>query len=227
MATATARPNNCWRSCGATGRGTTARRGRSSSSCSRRRGWKTPGSRPSGVGFRRFSFPDRRCGMARVSIFPLPGALLLPGMELPLRIFEPRYQAMIHDAMARDRRIGMIQPREEGVKPALFDMGCLGHITHIEALDGGRYNILLKGIARFRVVRELAVPTAFRQIEADVEPVAQEDEILSAVERAALEQESRRFADAMGYVVDWTAVSRLDARSEARGVGEEGVRTGR
>src|SRR3546814_8243045 len=72
---------------------------------------------------------------------------------------------MIHDAMARDRRIGMIQPREEGVKPALFDMGCLGHITHIEALDGGRYNILLKGIARFRVVRELAVPTAFRQIE--------------------------------------------------------------
>src|SRR3546814_6259614 len=93
--------------------------------------------------------------MARVSIFPLPGALLLPGMELPLHIFEPRYQAMIHDAMARDRRIGMIQPREEGVKPALFDMGCLGHITHIEALDGGRYNILLKGIARFRVVREL------------------------------------------------------------------------
>ncbi|APL93115.1 ATP-dependent protease [Sphingobium sp. TA15] len=158
--------------------------------------------------------------MARVSIFPLPGALLLPGMELPLHIFEPRYQAMIHDAMARDRRIGMIQPREEGVKPALFDMGCLGHITHIEALDGGRYNILLKGIARFRVVRELAVPTAFRQIEADVEPVAQEDEILSAVERAALEQESRRFADALGYVVDWTAVSRLDDMALVNGIAQ-------
>src|SRR3546814_15320034 len=105
---------------------------------------------------------------------------------------------MIHDAMARDRRIGMIQPREEGVKPALFDMGCLGHITHIAALDGGRYNILLKGIARFRVVRELAVLTAFRQIEADVEPVAQAVEILSAVERAELEPESRRIDDAMG-----------------------------
>src|SRR3546814_17547090 len=102
MATATARPNNCWRSCGATGRGTTARRGRSSSSCSRRRGWKTPGSRPSGVGFRRFSFPDRRCGMARVSIFPLPGALLLPGMELPLHIFEPRYKE-IGRASCRER----------------------------------------------------------------------------------------------------------------------------
>ncbi|MEV4936069.1 LON peptidase substrate-binding domain-containing protein [Sphingobium sp. LSP13-1-1.1] len=158
--------------------------------------------------------------MARVSIFPLPGALLLPGMDLPLHIFEPRYQAMIHDAMARDRRIGMIQPREEGVKPALFDVGCLGHITHIEALEGGRYNILLKGIARFRVVRELAVPTAFRQIEADVELVPQEDEILSAVERAALEQESRRFAETLGYVVDWTAVSRLDDMALVNGIAQ-------
>jgi len=158
--------------------------------------------------------------MARVSIFPLPGALLLPGMDLPLHIFEPRYQAMIHDAMARDRRIGMIQPREEGVKPALFDVGCLGHITHIEALEGGRYNILLKGIARFRVVRELAVPTAFRQIEADIEPVPQEDEILSAVGRAALEQESRRFAETLGYVVDWTAVSRLDDMALVNGIAQ-------
>ncbi|UZW55167.1 LON peptidase substrate-binding domain-containing protein [Sphingobium sp. JS3065] len=158
--------------------------------------------------------------MSRVSIFPLPGALLLPGMELPLHIFEPRYQAMIHDAMARDRRIGMIQPREEGVKPALFDIGCLGHITHIEALEGGRYNILLRGLARFRVVRELDVPTAFRQIEADVEPIPQEDEILSAVERAALERESRRFADALGYVVDWTAVSRLDDMALVNGIAQ-------
>lgn len=158
--------------------------------------------------------------MARVSIFPLTGALLLPGMDLPLHIFEPRYQAMIHDAMARDRRIGMIQPREEGVKPALFDMGCLGHITHIEALEGGRYNILLKGLARFRLIRELDVPTAFRQVEADVEPVLQEDEVLSAVERAALEQESRRFAEALGYVVDWTAVSRLDDMALVNGIAQ-------
>lgn len=158
--------------------------------------------------------------MARVSIFPLSGALLLPGMDLPLHIFEPRYQAMIHDAMARDRRIGMIQPREEGVRPALFDVGCLGHITHIEALEGGRYNILLKGLARFRVVRELDVPTAFRQIEAEVEPMAEEDEILSAVERASLEQESRRFADALGYVVDWTAVSRLDDMALVNGIAQ-------
>ncbi|WP_449474584.1 LON peptidase substrate-binding domain-containing protein [Sphingobium chungangianum] len=156
---------------------------------------------------------------ARVSIFPLSGALLLPGMDMPLHIFEPRYRALIHDAMARDRRIGMIQPRGEGVKPALFDVGCLGRISEFEVLDDGRFNIILEGLARFRVIRELDVTTAFRQIEADVEQ-APEDEVLHAVERAALEQESRRFAEALGYVVDWTAVSRLDDTSLVNGIAQ-------
>ncbi|NWK96011.1 ATP-dependent protease [Sphingobium lactosutens] len=163
---------------------------------------------------------------ARISIFPLAGALLLPGMELPLHIFEPRYRALIHDAMARDRRIGMIQPRGQGpsgeapAAPALFDVGCLGHVSHIEALEDGRFNIILTGLARFRVVRELPVSTQFRQVEAEVEQAPQEDEVLSAIERAALEQESRRFADMLGYVVDWTAVSRLDDTALVNGIAQ-------
>lgn len=161
----------------------------------------------------------RPVNRARVSIFPLSGALLLPGMDMPLHIFEPRYRALIHDAMARDRRIGMIQPRGEGVKPALFDVGCLGRISEFEVLDDGRFNIILEGLARFRVIRELDVTTAFRQIEADVEQ-APEDEVLHAVERAALEQESRRFAEALGYVVDWTAVSRLDDMALVNGIAQ-------
>lgn len=156
---------------------------------------------------------------ARVSIFPLSGALLLPGADLPLHIFEPRYRSLIHDAMARDRRIGMIQPRGGGPKPALFDMGCLGHISHIEALEDGCFNIVLQGLARFRVVRELDVATAFRQIEAEVEQ-APGDEVLHAVERAALEQEARRFAETLGYIVDWTAVSRLDDMSLVNGIAQ-------
>ena len=156
---------------------------------------------------------------ARVSIFPLSGALLLPGMDLPLHIFEPRYRALIHDAMARDRRIGMIQPRGEGENAPLFDMGCLGHISHIEALEDGRFNIILKGLARFRVIRELDVSTPFRQVEADVEQ-APGDEVLAAVERASIELEARRFAEALGYVVDWTAVSRLDDMSLINGIAQ-------
>lgn len=122
--------------------------------------------------------------------------------------------------MARDRRIGMIQPREGGPVPSLFDMGCLGHVSHIEAMEDGRFNIILTGLARFRFVRELPVATQFRQIEADIEQAPQEDEVLHAVERAALEQESRRFADALGYVVDWTAVSRLDDTSLVNGIAQ-------
>lgn len=158
--------------------------------------------------------------VARVSIFPLSGALLLPGMDLPLHIFEPRYRALIHDAMARDRRIGMIQPRGAGPLPPLYDMGCLGHVSHIEALDDGRFNIILTGLARFRLVRELPVATQFRQVEADVEQVPPADEVLSAVERAALEQESRHFADILGYVIDWTAVSRLDDAALVNGIAQ-------
>lgn len=146
----------------------------------------------------------------RISIFPLTGAILFPGMQLPLHIFEPRYRDLVSDSLARDRNIGMIQPKAQGDKPALFDVGCLARIQDVEALDDGRYNIILEGVQRFSIIRELDVATSFRQIEAEL---WEEDEIgdtLSLAERASLEIESRRFADAQGYSVDWTAVSQLD-----------------
>ena len=147
----------------------------------------------------------------RISLFPLAGALLFPGAHLPLHIFEPRYRALVSDALARDRLIGMVQPAEEGLKPRLYEVGCLGRIAECEALEDGRFNIILAGVARFRILRELDVATPFRQVEADVEPEGRnDDEALSAVARAALEQEARRFAEHLGYIVDWSAVSRLD-----------------
>ncbi|MCE2828292.1 MAG: LON peptidase substrate-binding domain-containing protein [Sphingomonadales bacterium] len=104
----------------------------------------------------------------RISIFPLPGAILLPGMQLPLHIFEPRYRALIGDALARDRLVGMVQPKGGGPQPALFDVGCLGRIEDVEALEDGRYNIVLEGLQRFTIVRELDASTAFRQVEAEL-----------------------------------------------------------
>ena len=159
----------------------------------------------------------------RLSIFPLPGALLFPGMHLPLHVFEPRYRAMVSDAMARDRRIGMIQPRvasaQAGDSPALFDLGCVGKIAEVEALDDGRYNLVLEGLSLFRVVRELEVTTAFRQIEAELLP-AESDDALSLARRSSLELESRRFAEAQGYSVDWDAVGRLDDASLVNGIAQ-------
>jgi Lon protease-like protein len=157
--------------------------------------------------------------VTRLSIFPLPGALLFPGMHLPLHIFEPRYRAMVSDAMARDRRIGMIQPSGEGDKPSLYAIGCVGRIAEVEALDDGRYNLILEGLSLFRVIRELDVATAFRQVEAELLPVTK-GETLSLGRRSSLELESRRFADAQGYAVDWDAVSRLDDESLVNGIAQ-------
>ncbi len=157
--------------------------------------------------------------VTRLSIFPLPGALLLPRMHLPLHIFEPRYRAMVTDSLARDRRIGMIQPRGEGDPVPLFDVGCVGRIADVEALDDGRFNLVLEGLARFTVVRELEVATPFRQIEAELEPVT-EPETLALAERASLELESRRFAESQGYAVDWEAVTRLDDESLVNGIAQ-------
>lgn len=155
----------------------------------------------------------------RISIFPLPGALLFPGDSLPLHIFEPRYRALVSDALARDQLIGMIQPRDESSRPELYPVGCLGRIVEFEALEDGRYNILLSGLARFRVIRELEVSTPFRQIEATVEDeAAGDDAALAPARRAALEMEARRFADRLGYVVDWSAVSALDDAALVNGI---------
>jgi Lon protease-like protein len=154
----------------------------------------------------------------RITIFPLTGAILYPGLHLPLHIFEPRYRAMISDALARDRRIGMIQPQREQEGAPLFQIGCLGRIGDVEALDDGRFNIVLEGETRFRLLRELDVTTPFRQIEAELLPEVEDE--LAAVERASFEREARRFAKAQGYRVDWESVARLDDVSLINGVSQ-------
>jgi Lon protease-like protein len=158
--------------------------------------------------------------ITRLSVFPLPGAVLFPRMHLPLHIFEPRYKAMVQHALASDQRIGMIQPRSTGERPLLYDIGCVGKIGHVEALEDGRYKIVLEGLSRFRVLRELEVATPFRQVEAELIATDDAYETLELLERASIEREARRFADAQGYAVDWEAVSRLDDEALVNGIAQ-------
>ncbi len=118
---------------------------------------------------------------------------------------------MISEAMARDQRIGMIQPSGPGEPPPLFAIGCMGRISEIEALEDGRFNIILVGESRFRVARELEVSTLFRQVEAELIDTSEaEPAVLASIERAALEDEARAFASSLGYTVEWDAVTSLD-----------------
>ncbi|MEE4152978.1 MAG: LON peptidase substrate-binding domain-containing protein [Erythrobacter sp.] len=155
----------------------------------------------------------------RLSIFPLPGAVLFPGLQLPLHIFEPRYRALVGDALVRDRRIAMIQPQRPIEGAPLYTVGCVGRIGEIEAMEDGRYNLILEGEARFRLIRELDVATAFRQIEAELFE-EDTDETLSHAQRGGFEAEARAFADAQGYRVDWDSVERLDDYSLINGVSQ-------
>jgi hypothetical protein len=160
--------------------------------------------------------------LLRVPVFPLAGALLFPRTRLPLHIFEPRYRAMVQDAMKGDRLIAMIQPRDSRDPPTLFDVGCLGHIADCEPLSDGRFNVELEGLGRFRVAREAVVETLYRQVEIDrtgFEDAGDEDP-LALAERAELEQEARRYADSLGYGVNWEAVSRLDDEALVNGIAQ-------
>ena len=112
-----------------------------------------------------------------IPVFPLPGALLLPRGQMPLNIFEPRYLAMVDDALRDGHRlIGMIQPdmshSKDEARPELFRVGCVGRITQLSESGDGRYLIELTGIARFRIVEELTVDTPFRQCQVTFAPFA-------------------------------------------------------
>jgi len=151
--------------------------------------------------------------LLRVPLFPLAGAILFPRAQLPLHIFENRYREMVRDAIEGAGRIAMIQPSqlEDELHPPLYSAGCLGEIVGVEELDDGRFNIVLLGTHRFRLVREAEIDASYRCGEIDIEAFDDSDPpALSLGQRAEVERESRRLGDSMRLVVDWAAVSRLD-----------------
>ena len=153
---------------------------------------------------------------AVIPVFPLTGVILLPRTKLPLNIFEPRYLAMIDDAMAdRHRLIGMIQPDTAHPgpedKPNLYKIGCVGRITQLAETGDGRYLIELTGVARFRIVDEPSVLTPYRQCRVDYHPFA--DDFVArkgedAVDREALLKALAGFLKANKLKADWDGIEK-------------------
>lgn len=150
-----------------------------------------------------------------VPVFPLAGALLLPGGQLPLNIFEPRYLEMFDHALRGNRLIGMVQPSlnepfeiSPGVS-ALASMGCLGRITSFAETGDGRYIASLSGVCRFRVMEEVKTSHPFRcvHISPFISDLSAKDEE-QAVDRKRLLEVFRAYLDANKLEADWDSVQR-------------------
>jgi Lon protease-like protein len=149
-----------------------------------------------------------------IPVFPLPGALLLPRGQMPLNIFEPRYMAMIDDALKSGLRlIGMIQPDVAHPgnehKPNLYKIGCAGRITQIAETGDGRYLLQLTGVARYRIEQELPVTTLYRQCRVNFEPFA--DDFVArkgeeAVDRKSVLHALTDFLKANKLKADWKGI---------------------
>lgn len=152
---------------------------------------------------------------AEIAIFPLSGALLLPGGKLPLNIFEPRYLAMTLDSLAQSRMFGMIQgdpalPRTERGS-ATYQVGCLGRLSSFSETEDGRLLITLTGVTRFRVVEELAMRRGYRRVAVDYAPYAGDFEPPEAedVPREQILEALRPYFAAKGIDANWEAIEQM------------------
>jgi len=167
------------------------------------------------VGNARYLKPQDLPGI--LPVMPLTGVLLLPGAQLPLNIFEPRYLAMFDDALAGNRLIGMVQPsfsEGHGESPAgslvaLCQVGCVGRITSFTEIEDGRYIVSLTGICRFRLFDEAHLTKGYRSFRiapfaADLTTPDEETQ----VDREALLAAFKAYLDANKLEADWESVGR-------------------
>lgn len=148
-------------------------------------------------------------------VFPLPGALLLPGAKLPLNIFEPRYLRMVDDAMAGGRVVGMIQPdhsrKDTPSGPALHRVGCLGRLTSFSETEDGRYLVTLTGLTRFAVSVELELRRGYRRVRADLARFDADlgDPIPPTIDREALLRALKGYFATQGFDANWSSIEEM------------------
>ncbi|WP_275297512.1 LON peptidase substrate-binding domain-containing protein [Maricaulis parjimensis] len=146
----------------------------------------------------------------QLPLFPLGGAILLPGEFLPLNVFEPRYLNMLDDVRQGSGHIGIIQTRQGGTpdKPTLSRIGGAGRLVHFDETPDGRYLITLKGVSRFVLTEELETPTPYRVARPDYTPFSQDLEPRSEIEgdRGRLVQMLQAWFQVEHVAADWESV---------------------
>ena len=151
-----------------------------------------------------------------IPVFPLSNFIIFPKTTVPLNIFEPRYVEMINDSMKKNKFIGMIQPKsisnENSLAPSLHKIGCLGKITSFKETDDGRYLIDLKGIIRFKILKEIADNKPYRSCEVNFEDylndLSEKKENLKFSDLELIFKDLRQLFEKRGFIINWKALEK-------------------
>ena len=151
-----------------------------------------------------------------IPIFPLSNFIIFPNTTVPLNIFEPRYIQMIDDSMKSHRMIGMVQPKKSGklLKPDLYGVGCIGKITSFNETDDGRYLIIINGISRFSIDREIETDKLYRTCLVNYQKY--KEDLDNKIEKFTVKDLDKIFKDLKnlfekkGFMVDWSSLKKQD-----------------
>ena len=152
---------------------------------------------------------------SKLPIFPLSNFIIFPKTTVPLNIFEPRYIDMVDDSMKSDKLIGMIQPKNSNIKyevPKLYQVGCVGKITSFRETEDGRYLIELKGVARFKSIKELETLTKYRILQVNyddyIEDLESKKEDLKFSDLELIFKDLKSLFEKKGFIINWKALEK-------------------
>ena len=151
-----------------------------------------------------------------IPIFPLSNFIIFPGMTVPLNIFEPRYIQMVDDSIKTNRTIGMIQPKRTGdlKKPDLYNIGCSGKITSFNETEDGRYLIVLNGISRFEILKEISTNKLYRVCKVNYEKFSfdfkENREKINFSNLETILKDLKSIFNKKGYAINWSELEKQD-----------------
>ena len=152
---------------------------------------------------------------SKLPIFPLSNFIIFPKTTVPLNIFEPRYIDMVDDSMKSDKLIGMIQPKNSNIKnevPKLYQVGCVGKITSFRETEDGRYLIELKGVTRFKSIKELETVTKYRILHVNYDDYIQDlenkKEDLKFSDLELIFKDLKSLFEKKGFIINWKALEK-------------------
>ena len=152
---------------------------------------------------------------SKLPIFPLSNFIIFPKTTVPLNIFEPRYIDMVDDSMKSDKLIGMIQPKNSNIKyevPKLYQVGCVGKITSFRETEDGRYLIELKGVSRFKSIKELETLTKYRILQVNyedyIEDLENKKDDLKFSDLELIFKDLKSLFEKKGFIINWKALEK-------------------